>query len=83
APFFFCQTQQQLQFLLFPSPSQFNLPLQPPKQLHQQPKPLPLISIPNSYPFQQQSSQYKQSILPSHLTKPIAIQIPSPLRSHK
>lgn len=77
------ETEQQLEYLLLASGSEVNLAVEAAKELEQQGKGVQVISMPNWYAFEQQSSEYKESILPSDVTKRIAIEMASPLGWHK
>ena len=77
------ETEQQLEYLLLASGSEVNLAVEAAKELEQQGKGVRVISMPNWYAFEQQSSDYKESILPSDVTKRIAIEMASPLGWHK
>ena len=77
------ETEQQLEYLLLASGSEVNLAVEAAKDLEQQGKGVRVISMPNWYAFEQQSSEYKESILPSDVTKRIAIEMASPLGWHK
>ncbi|MCG1739472.1 transketolase [Staphylococcus epidermidis] len=77
------ETEQQLEYLLLASGSEVNLAVEAAKELEQQGKGVRVISMPNWYAFEQQSSKYKESILPSDVTKRIAIEMASPLGWHK
>lgn len=77
------ETEQQLEYLLLASGSEVNLAVEAAKELEQQGKGVRVISVPNWYAFEQQSSEYKESILPSDVTKRIAIEMASPLGWHK
>ena len=77
------ETEQQLDYLLLASGSEVNLAVEAAKELEQQGKGVRVISMPNWYAFEQQSSEYKESILPSDVTKRIAIEMASPLGWHK
>ncbi len=77
------ETEQQLEYLLLASGSEVNLAVEAAKELEQQGKGVRVISMPNWYAFEQQSSEYKESILPSDITKRIAIEMASPLGWHK
>lgn len=77
------ETEQQIEYLLLASGSEVNLAVEAAKELEQQGKGVRVISMPNWYAFEQQSSEYKESILPSDVTKRIAIEMASPLGWHK
>ena len=77
------EAEQQLEYLLLASGSEVNLAVEAAKELEQQGKGVRVISMPNWYAFEQQSSEYKESILPSDVTKRIAIEMASPLGWHK
>lgn len=77
------ETEQQLEYLLLASGSEVNLAVEAAKELEQQGKGVRVISMPNWYAFEQQSSEYKESILPSDVTKRIAIEMASPLGWYK
>ncbi|WP_322771115.1 transketolase [Staphylococcus epidermidis] len=77
------ETEQQLEYLLLASGSEVNLAVEAAKELEQQGKGVRVISMPNWYAFEQQFSEYKESILPSDVTKRIAIEMASPLGWHK
>ncbi len=77
------ETEQQLEYLLLASGSEVNLAVEAAKELEQQGKGVRVISMPNWYAFEHQSSEYKESILPSDVTKRIAIEMASPLGWHK
>ncbi|MBS3413576.1 transketolase, partial [Staphylococcus aureus] len=51
--------------------------------LEKQCKSVRVVSMPNWNAFEQQSEEYKESVIPSSVTKRVAIEMASPLGWHK
>ena len=77
------ETDQQPEYLLLASGSEVSLAIEAAKDLQKQGKGVRVVSMPNWYAFEQQSTDYKESVLPSNITKRVAIEMASPLGWHK
>lgn len=71
------------EFLLLATGSEVNLAIEAAKDLEAQGKGVRVVSMPNWNAFDQQADEYKESVLPSSITKRVAIEMASPLGWHK
>ena len=71
------------EFLLLATGSEVNLAIEAAKDLEAQGKGARVVSMPNWNAFDQQADEYKESVLPSSITKRVAIEMASPLGWHK
>ncbi|HCV1061607.1 TPA: transketolase [Staphylococcus aureus] len=71
------------EFLLLASGSEVSLAVEAAKDLEKQGKSVRVVSMPNWNAFEQQSEEYKESVIPSSVTKRVAIEMASPLGWHK
>ncbi|MFD3221691.1 transketolase [Staphylococcus saprophyticus] len=71
------------EFLLLATGSEVNLAIEAAKDLEAQGKGVRVVSMPNWNAFDQQTDEYKESVLPSSITKRVAIEMASPLGWHK
>lgn len=76
-------SEETLEFLLLASGSEVSLAVEAAKDLEKQGKSVRVVSMPNWNAFEQQSEEYKESIIPSSVTKRVAIEMASPLGWHK
>src|SRR5699024_6766162 len=77
------ESDKDPKFLLLATGSEVNLAIEAAKDLEGQGKGVRVVSMPNWHAFDQKSDQYKASILPSSITKRIAIEMASSLGWHK
>ncbi|HDA4506538.1 TPA: transketolase [Staphylococcus aureus] len=78
-----CGSEETPEFLLLASGSEVNLAVEAAKDLEKQGKSVRVVSMPNWNAFEQQSEEYKESVIPSSVTKRVAIEMASPLGWHK
>ncbi|WP_440857368.1 transketolase [Staphylococcus shinii] len=71
------------EFLLLATGSEVNLAVEAAKDLEAQGKGVRVVSMPNWNAFDQQTTEYKESVMPSSITKRVAIEMASPLGWHK
>ena len=71
------------EFLLLATGSEVNLAVEAAKDLAAQGKGVRVVSMPNWNAFDQQTAEYKESVMPSSITKRVAIEMASPLGWHK
>ncbi|MBH4636054.1 transketolase, partial [Staphylococcus aureus] len=76
-------SEETPEFLLLASGSEVNLAVEAAKDLEKQGKSVRVVSMPNWNAFEQQSEEYKESVIPSSVTKRVAIEMASPLGWHK
>ncbi|HCV9410434.1 TPA: transketolase [Staphylococcus aureus] len=76
-------SEETSEFLLLASGSEVNLAVEAAKDLEKQGKSVRVVSMPNWNAFEQQSEEYKESVIPSSVTKRVAIEMASPLGWHK
>lgn len=76
-------SEEKPEFLLLASGSEVSLAVEAAKDLEKQGKSVRVVSMPNWNAFEQQSEEYKESIIPSSVTKRVAIEMASPLGWHK
>lgn len=77
------ESDKEPEFLLLATGSEVNLALEAAKDLEAQGKGVRVVSMPNWNAFDQQTAEYKESVLPSSITKRVAIEMASPLGWHK
>ena len=77
------ESDKDPEFLLLATGSEVNLAIEAAKDLEGQGKGVRVVSMPNWNAFDQQSDEYKASILPSSITKRVAIEMASSLGWHK
>ena len=78
-----CGSEETPEFLLLASGSEVSLAVEAAKDLEKQGKSVRVVSMPNWNAFEQQSEEYKESVIPSSVTKRVAIEMASPLGWHK
>ncbi|HCZ7139337.1 TPA: transketolase [Staphylococcus aureus] len=76
-------SEETSEFLLLASGSEVSLAVEAAKDLEKQGKSVRVVSMPNWNAFEQQSEEYKESVIPSSVTKRVAIEMASPLGWHK
>ncbi|HCZ8060387.1 TPA: transketolase [Staphylococcus aureus] len=76
-------SEETAEFLLLASGSEVSLAVEAAKDLEKQGKSVRVVSMPNWNAFEQQSEEYKESVIPSSVTKRVAIEMASPLGWHK
>ncbi|MGW7888567.1 transketolase [Staphylococcus xylosus] len=77
------ESDKEPEFLLLATGSEVNLALEAAKDLEAQGKGVRVVSMPNWNAFDQQTAEYKESVMPSSITKRVAIEMASPLGWHK
>ncbi|MGW9857407.1 transketolase [Staphylococcus hominis] len=77
------ETETKPEYLLLATGSEVSLAIEVAKDLDKQGKGVRVVSMPNWFAFEQQSDEYKESIIPKELTKRVAIEMASPLGWHK
>ena len=77
------ETETKPEYLLLATGSEVSLAIEAAKDLDKQGKGVRVVSIPNWFAFEQQSDEYKESVIPKELTKRVAIEMASPLGWHK
>ena len=77
------ETEAELEYLLLATGSEVNLAVNAAKQLESEGKGVRVVSMPNWNAFEQQSDEYKASVIPAHITKRVAIEMASSLGWHK
>ncbi|MBO1199627.1 transketolase [Staphylococcus simiae] len=77
------ETSETPEFLLLATGSEVSLAVDAAKDIEKQGKGVRVVSMPNWNAFEQQSDEYKESVIPSSITKRIAIEMASPLGWHK
>ena len=76
------ETEKEPEYLLLASGSEVSLAVEA-KDLDKQGKGVRVVSMPNWFAFEQQSDEYKESVIPASITKRVAIEMASPLGWHK
>lgn len=76
-------SEETPEFLLLASGSEVSLAVEAAKDLEKQGKSVRVVSMPNWNAFEKQSEEYKESVIPSSVTKRVAIEMASPLGWHK
>ncbi|MBF0813445.1 transketolase [Staphylococcus sp. KG4-3] len=77
------ESDKEPEFLLLATGSEVNLAIEAAKDLEAQGKGVRVVSMPNWNAFDQQTDEYKESVIPSSITKRVAIEMASPLGWHK
>lgn len=77
------ESEKDAEFLLLATGSEVNLAVEAAKDLDVQGKGVRVVSMPNWHAFDQQSDEYKESVIPSSITKRVAIEMASSLGWHK
>ncbi|MFS4464202.1 transketolase [Staphylococcus haemolyticus] len=77
------ETETKLEYLLLATGSEVSLAIEAAKDLDKQGKGVRVVSMPNWFAFEQQSEEYKESVIPKEITKRVAIEMASPLGWHK
>lgn len=77
------ESEKAAEYLLLATGSEVNLAVEAAKDLDAQGKGVRVVSMPNWHAFDQQSAEYKESVIPSSITKRIAIEMASSLGWHK
>lgn len=77
------ETETAPEYLLLATGSEVSLAIEAAKDLDKQGKGVRVVSMPNWFAFEQQSDEYKESVIPKELTKRVAIEMASPLGWHK
>lgn len=77
------ETEETPEYLLLATGSEVSLAVEAAKDLGKQGKGVRVVSMPNWFAFDKQSDEYKESILPSSITKRVAIEMASPLGWYK
>ncbi|MCD8878537.1 transketolase [Staphylococcus kloosii] len=77
------ESEKDAEFLLLATGSEVNLAVEAAKDLDAQGKGVRVVSMPNWHAFDQQSDEYKESVIPSSITKRVAIEMASSLGWHK
>ena len=71
------------EYLLIASGSEVSLAVDAAKDIEAQGKGVQVVSLPNWHAFDQQDAEYKASVLPTSITKRVAIEMASSLGWHK
>ena len=77
------ETETKPEYLLLATGSEVSLAIEVAKDLDKQGKGVRVVSMPNWFAFEQQTDEYKESVIPKKLTKRVAIEMASPLGWHK
>ncbi|KMU55283.1 Transketolase [Staphylococcus hominis] len=77
------ETETKPEYLLLATGSEVRLAIEVAKDLDKQGKGVRVVSMPNWFAFEQQTDEYKESVIPKELTKRVAIEMASPLGWHK
>ncbi|OLF65882.1 transketolase [Staphylococcus sp. MB377] len=77
------ETEIKPEYLLLATGSEVSLAIEAAKDLDKQGKGVRVVSMPNWFAFEQQSEEYKESVIPKEITKRVAIEMASPLGWHK
>ena len=77
------ETETKPEYLLLATGSEVSLAIEAAKDLDKQGKGVRVVSMPNWFAFEQQSDEYKASVIPKEITKRVAIEMASPLGWHK
>ncbi|MCH4430924.1 transketolase [Staphylococcus haemolyticus] len=77
------ETETKPEYLLLATGSEVSLAIEAAKDLDKQAKGVRVVSMPNWFAFEQQSEEYKESVIPKEITKRVAIEMASPLGWHK
>ena len=77
------ETETPPEYLLLATGSEVSLAIEAAKDLDTQGKGVRVVSMPNWNAFEQQSDEYKESVIPKDITKRVAIEMASSLGWHK
>lgn len=77
------ETETKPEYLLLATGSEVSLAIEAAKDLDKQGKGVRVVAMPNWFAFEQQSEEYKESVIPKEITKRVAIEMASPLGWHK
>ena len=77
------ESKETPEYLLLATGSEVSLAVEAAKDLDAQGKGVRVVSMPNWFAFEQQSEDYKESVIPSNITKRVAIEMASTLGWHK
>ena len=77
------ESKESPEYLLLATGSEVSLAVEAAKDLDAQGKGVRVVSMPNWFAFEQQSEDYKESVIPSNITKRVAIEMASTLGWHK
>lgn len=77
------ESKETPEYLLLATGSEVSLAVEAAKDLDAQGKGVRVVSMPNWFAFEQQSEEYKESVIPSNISKRVAIEMASPLGWHK
>ncbi|MCI2948879.1 transketolase [Staphylococcus caledonicus] len=77
------ETETPPEYLLLATGSEVSLAIEAAKDLDKQGKGVRVVSMPNWNAFEQQSDEYKESVIPKDITKRVAIEMASSLGWHK
>ncbi|WP_213406119.1 transketolase [Staphylococcus pasteuri] len=77
------ESKETPEYLLLATGSEVSLAVEAAKDLDAQGKGVRVVSMPNWFAFEQQSEEYKESVIPSNITKRVAIEMASTLGWHK
>ncbi|WP_049420538.1 transketolase [Staphylococcus hominis] len=77
------ETETKPEYLLLATGSEVSLAIEAAKDLDKQGKGVRVVSMPNWFAFEQQTDEYKESVIPKELTKRVAIEMASPLGWYK
>lgn len=77
------ETETKPEYLLLATGSEVSLAIEAAKDLDKQGNGVRVVSMPNWFAFEQQSEEYKESVIPKEITKRVAIEMASPLGWHK
>lgn len=77
------ETETKPEYLLLATGSEVSLAIEVAKDLDKQGKGVRVVSMPSWFAFEQQTDEYKESVIPKELTKRVAIEMASPLGWHK
>ncbi|HAL08711.1 MAG TPA: transketolase [Staphylococcus sp.] len=77
------RSEIESEYLLLASGSEVSLAVDAARDIEAQGKGVQVVSLPNWNAFDQQDSAYKESVLPSSITKRVAIEMASSLGWHK
>lgn len=77
------ETETKPEYLLLATGSEVSLAIEVAKDLDKQGKGVRVVSMPNWFAFEQQTDEYKESVIPKELTKRVTIEMASPLGWHK
>ena len=77
------ETETKPEYLLLATGSEVSLAIEVAKDLDKQGKGVRVVSMPNWFAFEQQTDEYKETVIPKELTKRVTIEMASPLGWHK